>query len=119
MNFFPNLVAILAILLPPGSGEIADPIVVGPASTQQVCQRQSASDLFLNPTDAPPSSESFFECLDESALDEEDSTRVEEHGIAALTFLDFETRFGNDLLACFPPATSLSRIVIITPILRC
>jgi len=63
--------------------------------------------------------ESFFEYLDESALDEEDSTRVEDHGIATPTFLDFDTPQTSDLLSSFLPSSPHSQLVVITPILRC
>jgi hypothetical protein len=119
MNFLPIFFAILAILLPAGSGGISHPNVSEPISCPQLGQERSANDSAFNPLHNPPASESFFECLDESALDEEDSSKVEDHGIATLTFLDFETPLANDIFSNFLPATSLSRIVIITPILRC
>jgi hypothetical protein len=121
MNFFPIIFAVLAILLSAGSGEKSRPIVLVHESMAypQIGPDCSVSDSFLNPLHTPPASESFFECLDESALDEEDSSKVEDHGIATLTFLDFETPLANDVFSNFLPATSLSRIVLITPILRC
>src|SRR5258705_497768 len=69
MNFFPHLLAVLAMLLPPGSGEDTDPIVPGTASVQRADQRDSAPGSFFCPAHLPPLNESFFEYLDESALD--------------------------------------------------
>src|SRR5207248_1034568 len=104
MNFFPNLLAILAILLPLGSGETSDPIVLGSSAAQWADLGDLASDRIYSPAHLPLSCESFFECLDETALDEEDSNPVEDHGIAPLTFLDFETSLVSDNSSSFLPA---------------
>jgi hypothetical protein len=119
MNFLPKLLAVLAMLLPPGSGENSNSIAPGPPAIQRADQGDRASDSVFRPAHLPPASESFFECLDESALDEEDSDSVEQHGIATLPFLDFETPLLSDLFSSYLPANPHSQLAVITPILRC
>jgi hypothetical protein len=119
MNLSTNLLAILALLLPPGSRGAFDPIVLGPSSVPGIDQRVPAPDSFFSPAHLPPASESFYESLDESALDEEDSTEIEHHGIASLTFLDFASPLTNELFSSFSPSHPHSQFLIITPILRC
>jgi hypothetical protein len=119
MNLFTNLLAILALLLPPGSRGALDPIVPGPSSVPGIDQRVPAPESSFSPAHLPPASESFYESLDESALDEEDSTEIEHHGIASLTFLDFASPLTNELFSSFSPSHPHSQFLIITPILRC
>jgi hypothetical protein len=119
MLIFPNLVAVLAMLLPPGSGEMRDPIVFGSSAVQRTVERSEASDLFFSPAHLPSPDESFFEPLEETAFDEEDSTRVEDHGIAPLAFLDFEAPKADDLNSYFLPASPHAQSLVISPILRC
>src|SRR3954466_2114266 len=116
MNFFPNLIAFLAILLAQWRGENSTYTVLGPPAAGRANRE---FDAIYCPAHLPPASESFFECIDESALDEEDSTEVEDHGIAPLTFLDLETRLTSDLFSTSLPTSPRSQFVVITPILRC
>ena len=116
MNFFPNFIAVLAILLPPGSGENVASTVLGSPAVERANRDFNS---FYSPAHLPPASESFFECIDESALDEEESTEVVDHGISSLTFLDFETPQTSDFFWSSLPTRPRSQFVVITPIQRC
>jgi hypothetical protein len=119
MSFYPKLLAILAMLLPPGSGEASEPIVLGSSAVLLAVRGQQDSFPVFSPAHLPSPTESFFERLDETALDEEDSTRVEDHGIVPLTFLDFESPLTSDLFSSLFPVSPHAHLVVITPILRC
>src|SRR6185437_1658171 len=119
MSFFPNLLAILALLLPHGSGELADPIVLGSPVVHGTDRGQETLSQIFCPTEVPSQSESFFECIDESALDEEDSSRVEDHGVVPLTLLDYQPPLGCLLFSALLPAQSHDRLSTSTSILRC
>jgi len=119
MHLLSHLLTIVAILLPLGRGETNGPIALKLFPVQRAEGEPCATDLIYCPDHPPAESESYFECLDETALDEEDSTRVEDHGIIPLTFLDFETPLANHLLSSSLPASPHSQLLIIAPILRC
>jgi hypothetical protein len=119
MDFLPQLLAILAILLPSGRREMTNPIVPVPSEIQRSSEGAPEFDLILCPVHLPTESQSYYECLDETALDEEDTTRVENHAIIPLTFLDLETSPANALSSSFRPAIPHSRLLVSTPILRC
>ena len=103
------------MLLPPGGGEISDPVVLGMSAARD----ESSNRSIYCPSHIPPTSESFYECLDESALDEEDSDWVEEHELPTLTFLDLESLLVRFHLSSRLPVNPHSQQVITTPILRC
>jgi hypothetical protein len=67
----------------------------------------------------PSPTEAFFECLDETALDEEDSTRVEDHGIVPFTLLAYGAPLASCAFSSLSPATPHTPSVFILPILRC
>jgi len=90
----------------------------GTSAVQWVDRTNRDSTLILTSDDYPAQSETFFECLDETAL-EEDSTEVEDHSIAPSTFLDFQTSSANNLISSFLPSSPHSQLRVITPILRC
>jgi len=119
MAFLPHLLTILAILVPPGRGETKIPIALKTAAFQWAQGYPLDSDRIHSPNDLPVQSESFFESLDETAFDEENSSEVEDHGIAPLTFLNFETSSANNLLSSLLPASPHSQLLAISPILRC
>jgi hypothetical protein len=119
MNFFPKFLAVLAMLLPPGGGENSYSIALGLPAIERADGVDLASDSIFCPAHLPPMSESFFECLDESALDEEDSDGIEEHAVAILTFFGFETPLTNHLFSSYLPTNPHSQFAVITPILRC
>jgi len=119
MTFFPNLLAALAILLPPGSGENVDLGIMGPGSVHTADASDDLKDLIYCPAQVPSESESFFEYVDESALDEEDSTRVEDHGIVPLTLFDYQLPCRSHLFMAFLPVDSCSHLLPTTPVLRC
>ena len=119
MTQFPKLLAILATMLSPGSGEGCEPIVLGsPLVTLAVRVRDASFPVFC-PAHHPYPAETFFERLDETALDEEDSTRVEDHGIVPLTFLDYESAQASALFSSCSPTDRYAHLLVITPILRC
>jgi len=121
MDFLPPLLTFLAILLPLGRAESDDPIVPDASTTAQSDGWQPAPiDLIYCPGHVPEQSESYFECLEETALEEEeDSTRVEDHGIVPLTFLGFESPPTQNLFSSFLPANPHSPLLAHSPILRC
>ena len=119
MFFLPKLLAVLAMLLPVGSGGMLDPIVLGPSPAQHATWIPGNPDLFFSPAHLPCPNESFFEHLDEMAFDEEDSTRVEDHGIAPLPFLDFEASVSDNFFGFVLPANPHFSFPVVTPILRC
>ena len=119
MTPLPQLIAVLAMLLPMGSGETCYTIAKVSPAVARTEQGRSLYDLIYCPGQAPSQSESYFECIDESALDEEDSTRVEDHGLVQLTLLDYQSHLAYHLSTAFLPAHSLSLTLTITPILRC
>jgi hypothetical protein len=55
----------------------------------------------------------------ETALEEEDSTRVEDHGFVPVTFLDFDAPLASGLFSLLCPASPHILTVVITPALRC
>src|SRR4051794_20209419 len=103
MSSLPNLIAVLAMLLPPGSGETVVPIVMATSAAPWAVRGEKGHDLIYSPVQPPSQSESFFECIDESALDEEDSTRVEDHGLVPLTLLDYQSPLAFHLSITFLP----------------
>jgi hypothetical protein len=119
MLAIPNLLAALAILLPSGIGGSHDSGIFKIPSALRAEGPSSAADLFFIATHLPSSTESLFECLDETALDEEDSSRVEDHGIVPLTYLDFEACWSDSLVTLLLPASPRVPSLDTTPILRC
>jgi len=115
----PKLVAILAMILPPGSGEAARPDVAGSASVSHAVWGRDVSFPVYSPAHLPSPRHSFFECLDETALDEEDSTRVEDHGIASPIFLGFEPALMSYLFCSCSPTDPHPQSIVSSPILRC
>jgi hypothetical protein len=115
MTLFPKLLAILATILPLGNVETFAPIVSG----SQAARASEVCFPVLCCPHLPCHAESLFECLEETAFDEEDSSRVEDHGIAPLTLLDYEASLVDDLLSTFFPAGPPTHRFIIPSILRC
>jgi hypothetical protein len=119
MTFFPRLLAILAILMPQGSGEECQPSVPGLAPAPGiVCGQQSVCFVFC-PPHLPTPIESFFECLDETAIDEEDSTRVEDHGFAPLSLFGYNSPEASLRFSSLFPAGPHVRTIAVTSVLRC
>jgi len=119
MNSYINLLAVLALFPSIGNGGINHSSILGLSSVYQGIPGEPRTGSFLTPCDAPPASESFYECLNESALEEEDSNEIEHHGIAPLTFLGMTCLLPSDLLASNLPTRTHSQLSIIKPILRC
>jgi hypothetical protein len=121
MSFLPKLLAIVAILLPLESGERSEPAQLALATTPfsvWVHELLPPSPQ-LTAAQLPLPTESFFERLDEMAYDEEDSTRVEDHGPVALTLLDHGAPMARRSFAFFAPTSSPTLSVLILPVLRC
>jgi hypothetical protein len=121
MTSFPRLLAILAIVLPPGSGDGSNDAALKPSTTVvSVGVLQSVgSSLGFTASHLPSPVESFYERLDEMACDEEDSSRVEDHGVLALSSSDYGAPLASGPLALLSPASSHTPPVVIAPILRC
>jgi len=119
MNLFINLLAILALFPSIGDRGINRSSALVVIFVHQGVPGESRVGSFLSPYDMPPASESFYECLNESALEEEDSNEIEHHGIVPLTFLGMTSLLPNDLLSSNLPARIHSQFAIIKPILRC
>ena len=121
MPFLPRLLAILLVTFCPGSGEGSEPTLLASLAARQAVPRQIPEAYLprLRPAHLPSPIESFFEGLDETALDEEDSSRVEDHGLVALTFFGFEAPVVSGLFSSLSPANPHTLSVLITPILRC
>jgi hypothetical protein len=119
MTFFPKLLAILAILLPQGSGEGCQPSVPGGATALGIVVGQELSSPLFCPPYLPTPTEAFFECLDETAIDEEDSTGAEDHEFAPLSRFDFSSPEASLNLAFLFPAGPHAATIARTPILRC
>jgi hypothetical protein len=121
MSFFPKLLAILLVTLCPESGDRSEPTFLGSTVVPRAVSRPSheACLPIFCPTHLPSPVESLFERLDETALDEEDSSRVDDHGLVSLTFLDFEPSMASGSLTWLSPASLHTLSILITPILRC
>jgi len=119
MNLFINLLAVLALFPTIGDKGINHSSILGLSSVHQGVPGESRAGSFLTPCDTPPASESFYECSNESALEEEDSNEIEHHGIAPLTFLGMTSLLPSDLLSSSLPTRTHSQFSIIKPILRC
>jgi len=120
MNLFINLLAVLALFPSIGDRGINRSSILGLSSVHQDIPGEFRAGSFLTPCDTPPASESFYECLNESALEEEEDTNeIEHHGIAPLTFLGMTCLLPSDLLSSSLPTRTLSQFSIIKPILRC
>jgi hypothetical protein len=121
MTFLPKLLAIVAISLPPGSGERPQTarctLATMPFSVW-VPESVPASPAFTA-SHLPPPTESLFDRLGEMAYDEEDSTRVEDHGIVPLTLLDYGAPLASSSFSALAPASSHAQPVVIMPVLRC
>ena len=121
MSFLPRLLAILLVILCAESGEGSEPTLLGSVAAPRAVPRQGHQAYLpiFRPAHLPSPIESFFERLDETALDEEDSIRVEDHGFVALRFLGFEASLVSGLFSSLSPASPHMLSVFITPILRC
>jgi hypothetical protein len=121
MSFVPRLLAILLVTLAPESRERSEPTVFGSTASACAVPRPSLEVCppAFRPAHLPSPIESFFERLDETALDEEDSSRVEDHGLVSLTFLDFGASLASGLSSSLSPASPHTLMVFIAPILRC
>jgi hypothetical protein len=121
MTFLPKLLAFVAIVLPPGSGERSEPVQRALAITPlSVWVHESAPpSLRFITAHLPVRTEWFFERLEEMACDEEDSTRAEHHGIVPMTLLDYGSPVVSNSFASLGPASSQTPPVIITVVLRC
>jgi len=121
MSVVPRLIAILLVTLSSGNGEGSEPTLLGSSAVPRTVARHSQKTylpIFCR-AHLPSPIETFFERLDEMALDEEDSSRVEDHGLVALTFLGFEASLVSGLFPSVSPASPHLPSVLITPILRC
>lgn len=121
MSFFSRILAILLVTLSPESGEQSEPVVLGSNAVPRTLptRGETAYLPILCPTHLPSPIESFFECLDETALEEEDSSRVEDHGLVSLTFFGVEASLASGILSSLTPASPHTLSVLISPILRC
>jgi hypothetical protein len=121
MPLLPRLLAIFLVTLCPGNGEGSEPALLGSNAAARAVPRQSHEASLPNfcPAHVPSPIETFFDRLDETAFDEEDSSRVEDHGFVALTFLGFEASLVSGLFSSLSPASPHMPSVLITPILRC
>jgi hypothetical protein len=119
MTLIPTLLAVLTVVLPSGSWEASIAVVDDSSTIAETVTGRETGSLFFSPAHVPTPGKAFFECLDETALDEEDSTRVEDHGIASLTLLDCDPPLASGQLSPFLPASLHSQCAVITPILRC
>jgi hypothetical protein len=120
MTFLPKLLAIVAMILPLAIGEESEPVRLTLSTPLSIWVHRTAppSPVFTAPH-LPRPTESFFERLDEIAYDEEDSTRVEDHGVVPLTLLDYGAPVASRSLSSLAPAGSHTAPVVIMPILRC
>jgi hypothetical protein len=119
MSLLPKLVAILAMILPTGSEDTVRPDVAGSAPIPHAVRGRDVSFPVFSPAHLPSPRHSFFECLDETALDEEDSTRVEDHGIASPIYLGFEPALMSFLFCSCSPTDPHPESIVSSPILRC
>jgi hypothetical protein len=120
MALLSKLFIILAMLVPPGSEDGSEPIVPGSSAVPRAVRGQDVCFPAICPAHLPIPTESYFERLDETALDEEeDSTRVEDHGLALLTFPDYEAPRASHRLFSLSPVNPHARLSTIAPILRC
>jgi hypothetical protein len=120
MTLLPKLLAIVAMILPLGNGKTSEPVRLALSSPLSIWVHDPAppSPIFTAPH-LPRPTESFFERFDEMAYDEEDSTRVEDHGIVPLTLLDYGAPLASRSLFSLAPAGSHTAPVVIMPVLRC
>jgi hypothetical protein len=120
MTFLPKLLAIVAMILPLGNREKSKPVQLAHSTPLSIWVHATApsSPIFTAPH-LPRPTESFFERLDEMAYDEEDSTRVEDHGVVPLTLLDYGAPVASRSLSSLAPAGSHIASAVIMPILRC
>jgi len=119
MTLFAKLLAILAMVLPLGIGEAPGPDAGGTSSVPRAVRGRDICFPILSPAHLPCPRHAFFECLDETALDEEDSTRVEDHGIASPIYLGFEPTLPSDWFRSCSPTDTRPRSIVSSPILRC
>ena len=120
MTFLPKLLAIVAILLPPGSGERSETArAMSPFLAPVWMHRSAPFSPVFTAAHLPPPTESFFDRLGEMAYDEEDSTRVEDQGIVPLTLLDYGAPLASCSFSSVTPAGAHTLPAFIMPILRC
>jgi hypothetical protein len=118
MAFLPKLLSILVLLLPPGSQGTSDSLLPFHSVVQRTVWGYEPAELLGFPTHLPSPLESFFERLDDPALDEEDPP-VEDHEILPLTFLDNTTPQPRDFISSYHLAHLHHQHLVISPILRC
>ena len=120
MTLFPKLLAIVAVVFPLGNGEKSEPAQLARSTPLAIWVHEAAhpSPIFTAPH-LPRPTESFFERLDEMAYDEEDSTRVEDHGIVPFTLLDYGAPVSSGSLSSLALTGSPTAPVVIMPVLRC
>jgi hypothetical protein len=121
MSFLAKLFAILAMTLPPGSVEEFESSALGSSPVSQVLwMRSQTRDVpVFRVAPVPSPRESFFERLDESALDEEDSTRAEDQAVLPLAIFDYKASLASGLITALSPAHFHSPLAVVTPMLRC
>jgi hypothetical protein len=121
MSVVPRFIAILLVSFSSGGGEESELILLGSSAVPRTVLTQSQETylpIFCR-AHFPSPFETFFERRDETALDEEDSSRVDDHGLAAVAFLGFEASLINGWLPPASPASLRVGSAPITPILRC
>lgn len=119
MHAFLKLLTVLAILMPPGGGGIADPVAPEPHPILPIGLSPRVNDLIQLPESLPVSRNPFLDCLAETALDEEDSVRVEDRGMVPSAFPKVDSLSANHRFHPSPSANPHSRIFIANSILRC
>lgn len=121
MSFLPRLIAILAMTLPPGSVEGPEPEGLGTFPVPQAARgdAQPACQAVFRTLHLPCPADSFFERRDETALEEEDPTKVEDHGIIPLTLLDYLAPLASRTISALCPFSTCTPVVVLTLILRC
>jgi len=118
MAFLPTLLSCLVMFLPCGrtAPELSRVTLCVPLPLGAFAD---CGDLIAYPADFPPHSEKLFERMVETALDEEDSTQMEDRGLIASVLLDRDTTLVPLQLLRPAPPSGRSPRRIASPLLRC
>jgi hypothetical protein len=119
MAFLPTLLSCLALLTPSEGSTASDLPRVNLCSLLNLGWDANGGDLIEGPADFPPHSERLLERPVETALDEEDSTQVEDRGIVPSVLLDDDATLAPLLSHLPAPISGSFSGRLTSPILRC
>jgi len=118
MGFLPTLLSACLLLLPGPGSETSKPVGLESLAFAWAGSFHHPCDRLLPPSDRSSPGRLFFESLDESALEEEETSEVEDSALLSQVLFG-EDGYSTPVLNSTPPRQFHGRTLAAPSILRC